>query len=110
MNRQEAEAAGYKVDSHVYPWIAYKGPRYRPDEIKQIETDLEAARGAEVTRLRREVLQLSPVPVSTLVSYVETVRRYLHLQIGEPKDVTSVSATEFALDNLRRVIERGHNP
>lgn len=30
--REAAVAAGYLVDTHVYPWVAYKGPRFNPSE------------------------------------------------------------------------------
>ena len=43
MNRAEAEALGYTVDEHCYPWFAYKGSRFAPDErVFGILTDKEA--------------------------------------------------------------------
>lgn len=42
MNKREAEAAGFTVDTTVYPWFAYKGHRFRPDESRTVLTDLEA--------------------------------------------------------------------
>lgn len=40
--RNTAEREGYTVDTHVYPWLAYKGPRFNPTETKQIATDKES--------------------------------------------------------------------
>lgn len=34
----EAERRGYTVDRHCYPWVAYKGPRFTPDEVIEIDT------------------------------------------------------------------------
>lgn len=42
--RQKAEKQGYTVDTHVYPWLAYKGPRFNPTFAQQIETDKESER------------------------------------------------------------------
>jgi len=42
-DRQQAESEGFTVDTHCYPWFAYKGPRFRPDESKSIRTDLECS-------------------------------------------------------------------
>lgn len=35
---EQAEATGFTVDKHCYPWTAYKGPRFSPDEFKPIVT------------------------------------------------------------------------
>jgi len=40
--RKQAERAGYTVDKQCYPWIAYKGPRFRPSEWCFVLTDKEA--------------------------------------------------------------------
>lgn len=40
--RQEAELCGFIVDTCPYPWLAYKGDRFRPTETRQVYTDLEA--------------------------------------------------------------------
>lgn len=42
--KQKAEKQGYTVDTHVYPWLAYKGPRFNPTHTQQIETDKESER------------------------------------------------------------------
>ena len=39
MRRAEAEAAGYMIDDHCNPPVAYKGPRFDPDEIAVLEPD-----------------------------------------------------------------------
>lgn len=36
--KEEAEAQGYTVDTHTYPWTAYKGPRFDPDERRLLRT------------------------------------------------------------------------
>lgn len=38
MTKEEAESKGYTVDDCVYPWIAYKGPRFNPIEWFAIYT------------------------------------------------------------------------
>lgn len=40
-SRAEAESKGYSVDEHCYPWIAYKGARFSPDEWHHVLTDVE---------------------------------------------------------------------
>lgn len=34
----QAAAAGWTVDRHCYPWVAYTGPRFNPDRITEIDT------------------------------------------------------------------------
>ncbi len=41
-NRAEAERMGFVVDDNVYPWVAYKGPRFLPTEWHRILTDRES--------------------------------------------------------------------
>jgi hypothetical protein len=36
-----ARNMGYTIDNHCYPWVAYKGPRFRPDAIGYCYTDVE---------------------------------------------------------------------
>lgn len=38
----EAREAGFVIDDTSYPWVAYKGLRFAPDEIRDCYTDLEA--------------------------------------------------------------------
>lgn len=40
-NKAEAVARGFTVDCTVYPWFAYKGPRFAPIIGHRILTDLE---------------------------------------------------------------------
>ena len=42
ITKAEAEARGFAVDSSVYPWVAYSGPRFKPTRWFTILTDLEA--------------------------------------------------------------------
>jgi protein-tyrosine phosphatase len=32
MNAKQAKEQGYIIDTHCYPWVAYKGARFEPDE------------------------------------------------------------------------------
>lgn len=41
-DRLQYAAAGFTIDSTCYPWIAYKGPRFAPDEMAEIMTDKES--------------------------------------------------------------------
>ena len=36
-------AQGFTIDECCYPWVAYKGPRFRPDEWHSCLTNKEAA-------------------------------------------------------------------
>lgn len=38
----DAKQQGFTVDSHCYPWYAYKGERFQPTEAKQCYTELES--------------------------------------------------------------------
>lgn len=38
MTAEEAEQAGFTVDRHCYPWVAYKGPRFAPTETAPVKT------------------------------------------------------------------------
>lgn len=38
MTAAEAEALGFIVNRHAYPWVAYKGPTFDPIELFRIET------------------------------------------------------------------------
>ena len=42
ITKAEAEAWGFAVDTTVYPWVAYTGPRYKPRRSFTILTDLDA--------------------------------------------------------------------
>lgn len=42
MDKKDAEALGYTVDTTCYPWVAYKGPRFNPTEWRCVLTDLES--------------------------------------------------------------------
>jgi len=41
MTKSEAEAQGFTVDTHCYPWLAYKGARFAPTEKFEIEPEPE---------------------------------------------------------------------
>lgn len=38
LTAREAEALGFTVDRHCYPWFAYKGPRFQPIEVARVKT------------------------------------------------------------------------
>lgn len=42
MHPDYAKINGYIIDSHCYPWIAYKGDSFRPSEIHDCYTELES--------------------------------------------------------------------
>lgn len=42
IDRKQAEVQGFIVDTHCYPWLAYKGDRFAPTEHMDCLTDLEA--------------------------------------------------------------------
>lgn len=56
--RAEAEWWDYTVDRHCYPWVAYMGPRFRPDELVEVLTDLEAELLQALKKAREYVPQL----------------------------------------------------
>jgi hypothetical protein len=56
--RQKAEQQGWAVDTTVYPWLAYKGPRFNPTQTQQIETDKESALRSALSATRNR-LQLT---------------------------------------------------
>ena len=56
--RQEAEAQGYTVDTHVYPWVAYRGPRFNPTEWHTVLTDKETHVERLADALRKLVRQI----------------------------------------------------
>lgn len=48
----QAEAAGFIVDRHCYPWFAYKGPRFSPNETVEIITEAHVPGAGPSTDLR----------------------------------------------------------
>ena len=34
--KKEAESRGFTVDTSCWPWVAYKGPRFAPEDSFQI--------------------------------------------------------------------------
>lgn len=43
MEPGEARERGFTIDTTCYPWLGYKGPRFRPTETVDCYTDDEAA-------------------------------------------------------------------
>lgn len=41
-NADEARAAAYTIDTTVYPWVAYQGPRFQPTAFTYVPTDKES--------------------------------------------------------------------
>ena len=42
LHPDDAKRDGFTIDSHCYPWAAYKGERFRPTEIHSCFTELES--------------------------------------------------------------------
>lgn len=59
LSRIQAEEAGFTVDEHTYPWVAYKGARFAPTESVLVLTDLEAHLRDEVAELRTRLREQS---------------------------------------------------
>ena len=38
LSKADAEAQGFTVDTRVYPWLAYKGPRFDPTVTIPVQT------------------------------------------------------------------------
>lgn len=38
LSKADAEAQGFTVDTAVYPWFAYKGPRFEPTVMIPVQT------------------------------------------------------------------------
>lgn len=41
LSAAEAEAQGFTIDRHCWPWLAYKGPRFEPTEYFGIVPDTD---------------------------------------------------------------------
>jgi hypothetical protein len=52
LTKVEAEANGFTVDTHVYPWFAYKGPRFAPEARALCFTDAEAELASMLSLIR----------------------------------------------------------
>jgi hypothetical protein len=57
-SRKIAEAAGFIVDRHCYPWLAYKGPRFRPEDAHDCLTDCESALFEQLVGFRHNLSSL----------------------------------------------------
>lgn len=73
----EARELGFTVDDTTYPWIGYKGPRFKPAEVVECWTETEAALRAELAITesllaeRQRILDALPCPQhGTCVPYV----------------------------------------
>ena len=56
--RARAVVDGYTVDRTIYPWCAYKGARFAPDEWHEVHTDLESELLAALERAADHFAQL----------------------------------------------------
>lgn len=54
----EARKQGFKIDHTTYPWLAYKGERFRPTESTQCYTALEASLQEQVEKITDETIEL----------------------------------------------------
>lgn len=46
---------GFSVDRVCYPWVAYKGSRFKPDEWYEIPTDREVEFSNSIRELKVEL-------------------------------------------------------
>lgn len=81
--KEKALREGYKVDTTCYPWIKYKGPRFRPTEWGPIDSDEES----ELAHIRMLLVDVPGVGavgrVTTLMGwYQELCRKYSGENIG----------------------------
>ena len=58
LTASQAEAEGSVVDRTCYPWFAYKGPRFAPDEIVEIITEAHVPGDGPSTDLRARCAEL----------------------------------------------------
>jgi hypothetical protein len=49
---EEMRGKGFTIDDHVYPWVAYKGPRFSPTEWYECFTDLESELMYQINELQ----------------------------------------------------------
>lgn len=47
----QAREQGYTIDDTCYPWVAYKGPRFAPDDFQWCFTELEARMAETLSKL-----------------------------------------------------------
>ena len=59
-SKAAAEAAGYRVDTTTYPWVAYRGPRFQPIKWGLVPTDREARLTAFVQDVARTATMRPP--------------------------------------------------
>ena len=57
-NPNEMEAAGFTIDRHCYPWLAYKGERFRPTESHVCFTNEEVAQQGTFSLTQADAMAL----------------------------------------------------
>lgn len=57
MSATEAEASGFTIDRHIYPWVAYKGARFAPDDSFPIYPERDPSQPGRV----QAIVTASPV-------------------------------------------------
>lgn len=76
-----AEAAkrwGFTVDSHCYPWVIYKGPRFAPTEWHYIKTDEElAARERRQANSRESAARLAEAKANPVCHTFDDYKEHL---------------------------------
>lgn len=58
MHIEDAKSAGYTVDTYCHPPLAYKGPRFKPDDRFHCYTELESELIRELETQRKAALHI----------------------------------------------------
>lgn len=91
----EAKRLGFTVDRHVYPWHAYKGPRFGATETRDCLTDLE----------HDLVAALEPLAVMARME-AERAERHAKVYRDSGKHGALASAQSCIADSWHRLFER----
>jgi len=86
---KQALADGYQVDQQVYPWIAYKGARFRPDETVEVETERE-------TELR-EAATIGAATSEAIYQFLDRIER-----AGGATSLSGIAACHAMLTSMKK--------
>jgi hypothetical protein len=59
----KARELGFTIDTHVYPWLAYKGARFSPTTIVKCYSEEEAEFLAKIEALEKEIEELKQLGI-----------------------------------------------